>query len=141
MTTNSFNMGPGVFTIGTGPLAVQAQLTSLEVDWAETVQTTGEVLNLLDDTTLDTTEETPTYRATVGGNVVQDLGASGFVAYTWAHKGEEVDFTFQPDTGVARKVTGVCVPVPVKLGGAAKTKPRSDFTFRCIGDPVLANVV
>lgn len=139
--TTSYTLGPGTFTIGSGPLAVEAQLTSLTVDWAESVETVGEVLNLLDNTVLDTREETPTYRASVSGNVVQDLGAAGFVAYSWAHKGEEVAFTFQPNDDIARDVTGVCVPVPVSIGGAAKTRPRSDFTFRCIGDPVLANVV
>jgi hypothetical protein len=140
MATNSYTVGPGLFTIGTGPLAVQAQLTSLTVDWTENVATTGEVINLLDDTTVDTTEETATYRASISGNVVQDLAAAGFVAYTWDNKGEEVDFTYQPNTGVTRDITGTCVPVPVTIGGAAKTKPRSDFTFRCIGDPVLADV-
>jgi hypothetical protein len=137
--TTSYTVGPGTFTIGSGPLAVQAQLTSLTVDWTENVQTTGEIINLLDDTTLDTTEETATYRASVSGNVVQDLSAGGFVAYTWTNKGEEVAFTYQPSDALARDVTGVCVPVPVTIGGEAKTKPRSDFTFRCIGDPVLAD--
>lgn len=139
--TTSYTLGPGTFTIGSGPLAVEAQLTSLTVDWAESVQTVGEVLNLLDNSVLDTTEETPTYRASVSGNVVQDLGAAGFVAYSWDNKGEQVAFTFVPNDAIARKVTGVCVPVPVSIGGAAKTRPRSDFTFRCVGDPVLAAVV
>lgn len=134
-----YTMGPGTFTIGSGPLAVQALLTSLTVDWAENVQSTGEVLNFLDGSVEDTTEETPTYRATISGNVLQDLAAAGFIAYTWAEKGEEVPFTFQPASSVDRHVTGTCVPVPVTIGGAAKTKPRSDFTFRCVGDPVLGD--
>lgn len=137
--TTSYTVGPGTFIIGEADLAVEAQLTGLTVDWAENV-TSGEDLNLLDGTQL-AGEETATYRATIAGNVVQDLGAAGFVSYTWAHKGEEVPFTYQPADAVARHVTGVCVPVPVSVGGDAKTRPRSDFTFRCIGDPTLANVV
>lgn len=137
--TNSYKLGPGVFTIGVGPLAVQAQLTNLRVEWSENV-TSEEDLNLLDGTTLQG-DQSATYRATISGNVVQDLAAAGFVAFTWDSKGEEVAFTFVPNNDITREVTGTCVPVPVTIGGDVKTRPRSDFTFRCVGDPVLGNVV
>lgn len=136
--TTSYIVGPGVFTIGSGPLAVHAQLTSLTVDWSESVAT-GEDLQFLDGTSL-AGEESATYRASISGNVVQDLASGQFVAYTWDNKGEEVAFSYQPNEDVARKVTGTCVPVPVSVGGAAKTRARSDFTFRCVGDPVLGAV-
>lgn len=130
-----YTLGPGVFEIGAADLAVQAQLTNLRIEWSENVKS-GDDLDFLDGSS-EAGEQSATYRASVSGNVRQDLDAAGFVAYTWANKGEEVAFRFKPNDAVAREVTGVCVPVPITLGGDAKTKPRSDFTFRCVGDPVL----
>lgn len=138
MATDSYTVGPGTFTIGAADLAVQAQVTSLEVSWAESV-TTGEDLQFLDGTSL-AGEESATYRASIAGNVVQGLGSGGFVAYCWAHKGEEVEFTFAPSTAEDMQVTGICRVVPITIGGAAKSRPRSDFTFAVIGDPVLAAI-
>lgn len=137
MPVQSYTLGPGVFTIGDGGLAVEAQLSKLKVSWSESVKA-GDDLNLLDGGQL-TGEESATYRATIAGSVVQDLAVGGFVAFTWANKGEEVPFTFVPNETLGRAVTGTCVPVPVEVGGDVKTKPSSDFTFRCIGDPVLGN--
>lgn len=138
--TTSHTLGPGTFTIGEADLAVEQQLTNLRVEWSENV-TSDDDLELLDGTTL-LGDQSATYRAQISGNVLQDaLGAAEFIAYTWTNKGDEVPFTFQPNDGIARAVTGTCVPVPVTIGGDVKKKNRSDFTFRCIGDPALGTAV
>lgn len=136
----ALKLGPGVFEIGLDALAVEQQLTNLRIGWSENVSA-GDDTNFLDGST-ELGDEDATYRATVSGNVQQDaLGAAEFIAFTWAHKGQEVPFTFRPRNDIARQVTGVCVPVPVEIGGDVKTKNRSDFTFRCIGDPELGDTV
>lgn len=134
--TTSHILGPGVFTIGSGPLAVQAQLTNLRIEWSESV-TSDDDRDFLDGTS-ELGVQTASYRATVSGTVQQDdLAAAGFVAWTWTNKGTEQDFTFVPNNDVDRQVSGVCVPVPVTIGGDVKKKNTSDFTFRCPEDPVL----
>lgn len=138
MPRTSLKLGPGVFTIGSGPLAVEQQVTNLRIEWSENVQT-GDDGHFLDGTS-DAGDETATYRAAVAGNVQQDdLAVGGFIAYTWANKGLEEPFVFQPRDDVDRRVTGTCVPVPVTIGGDVKSKNRSDFTFRCVGDPILGD--
>lgn len=136
----SLKLGPGEFTIGAGALAVEAQLTNIRIEWTENVATTGgEATNFLDGTTdTDPADETVTFSAVVSGNVQQDdLAEAGFTTFTWANKGTEQPFTFRPRDDLERIVTGVCKPVPVTIGGDVKVKNRSDFSFRCVGDPVL----
>lgn len=138
MPTTSLLLDEGIFTIGSGPLAVEAQLTNLRVEWSESV-TSDDDVNFLDGSS-QLGAQSATYRAVISGNVQQDsLSAAGFIAYTWANKGEEVPFVFQPTDSIAREVTGTCVPVPVTIGGDVKKKNRSDFTFRCTVDPVLGD--
>lgn len=139
MARTSLKLGPGVFTIGAGALAVEVQLTNIRVEWTENVSN-EEAVNFLDGTS-DLGDEDVTFTAVVSGNVQQDdLSAAGFVSYTWSNKGTEQPFTFQPRTDVTRRITGTCKPVPITVGGDVKVKNRSDFTFRCVGDPVLGDV-
>lgn len=120
-------------------LEIQVQLTNARVEWSENVST-GDDGHFLDGTS-DAGDETETYRATVSGNVQQDdLAADGFIAWSWAHKGLEEPFTFTPRNDREADVAGICKPVPVTIGGDVKNKNRSDFTFRCVGDPVLTPV-
>jgi len=137
--TQFYKLGPGSLTVGTVPLDVTAQITACKVTASENVRT-GDDLDLLDGTTL-AGEESATYRFTISGNLVQDLAAAGVVAWSWTNKGTEQPFTFIPATAEGRKVTGTLVPVPLDVGGDAKSRPRADFTWRCIGDPDLAAVV
>lgn len=141
MPRTSLKLGPGVFTLGEGPLAVEQQLLALRITWTENVATDGEDRNFIDGTS-DKADEVTTYSAAVTGTAQQDdLAADGFIAYTWEHKGEEVPFSFTPNDTTTRKVTGECKVVPLDIGGDAKSKNTSDFTFRCpTTDPVLEAV-
>lgn len=135
----SYKMGPGTLNLGAGPLAVSAQVASCQVTPSENVSE-GEVIPVLSGDELREDDEV-TYTFVLSGNVVQDIDAAGFVAYTWENKGEEHAFTFIPSTAEGRKVTGTCRIVPVVIGGEVKKRNRSDFSFRCVGDdPVLGDV-
>lgn len=140
MPVQSYKVGPGSFTLGAGPLAVEAQLSSCTVDCSESV-TAGEVVPVLSGEELRDDDEV-TRAWSVSGNIFQDLAAAGFVAYTWEHAGESVPFTFVPNTVAGRGVTGTVRVVPVSVGGEAKKRARSDFTFQCPteeDDPVLGD--
>lgn len=140
MAVRSYKMGPGKLTLdpaGT-PFEVNTQLLNGRVETAENVSE-GETLTVLSDETV-TEDDEVTYRSTFSGRVLQDLDATGFVAYTWDNKGAEVAFTFQPRDDTARAVTGTVIVSPVTIGGDVKTRPQSDFTWRIKGDPVFVTL-
>lgn len=138
MAIKRYTMGPGTLTLGEhGDIA--AQVTAMRVEWSvnesssdDTPVLSGEVLQ---------GEADVTYAATLAGNVVQDLDAAGLVEFTWTNKGVNVPFVFVPSTDKGRQVTGTVRVDPITLGGDVRDKaPRSDLSWRCIGDPDLGNV-
>lgn len=140
-TPTSFRMGPGTVKLGVaGVQNISIQVTSFTVQFSESVETTAAVPVITGDEL--PAEETPTVTWSVAGNVIQDLAAAGVVAYSWTNAKAELDLEFIPNTAAARKVTGTIVMVPINLGGDAKTRPQSDFTWRGKAGtmPVLANV-
>ncbi len=140
MAIQSFQMGAGTLKLGpAGAEDISGQVANCRVEWSEAVST-GEAVDVLTGEQLAGTD-TSTLTAVLAGNVVQDIAAAGMVDYTWTNAGDEVDFEFIPNTVEARKVTGTVRLVPITLGGDVKTKPRSDFSWACIGHPVLADVV
>lgn len=139
MPVKSFIVGPGTLTVGAVPLDITAQVTAMRVDWAENV-TAGDVIPLLDDTEL-VDPDVVTYRATLAGNLVQDITAAGLVEWSWTNKGTKQPVTFIPSTAAGREVTGTIVPVPITIGGDLKKSGRSDIAWRFVGDPVLGTVI
>lgn len=135
----TYVLGPGTITIGEVGTAVDftAQLTGGTVSWDKDKEDDVPVLSggvLAGETT---------YTAKISGNVFQDLGAAnGLVAFTWEHKGESHPFSFVPNTDVGQEITGTVTIDPIDVGGdEAKKRPRSDFEWDFVGEPVLAPVV
>jgi len=141
MPVSSYKLGPGSLTIGDGAGAqsIEAQLANARIEWSENV-TQDDDLNLLDGGQL-LGDSAATYRSTLAGKLVQDLDLSGFLFWTWAEKGNEHPFVFVPNDVAAVQVTGTLVVAPVNLGGDVKTRPTSDFVFRCVSDLTPAAVV
>jgi hypothetical protein len=137
MTVQSFVMGPGLFSLGAGPLAVEAQVASLTVTATEKVKTTDPEPMLSGDEL--TTPDVVSLEWKLAGKIVQDLAAAGVVTYTWTNSGDEVAFSFTPSTDHDRKVTGTVRLVPLQVGGDPKTRPKADFTWVIVGTPVLAD--
>lgn len=135
---NSYKMGPGSLTLGAADLEVGCQLSSASVVPAEEVNS-SEAVNVLCGDVLPAEDEV-TYAYTLTGSMLQDLAAAGVVDYTWANAGDEVEFTFIPNTVTARKVTGIVRLIPLTIGGDVKTRPSSDFTWVIIGTPVFGAV-
>lgn len=137
MAISSYKFGPGVFTIGAGPLDISAQVTKGVVKWTESVDTT-DAINTLDGSQIPE-EEAASYKAQIDLTVLQDsLAAGAMVDYTWTNKGSNVAFKFIPANANNRKITGTLRVMPIDVGGDEFGKrPTSDVTFQIIGTPVL----
>lgn len=139
MPIKRYTVGDGSLTIGSAPLDITAQVTSMRVEWSENVTSSDSVFVLSGEET--GSEDEVSYTAQLAGNVVQDIDAAGLVEYSWTNKGTEVPFVFVPNTSKGREVTGVLRVSPVTLGGDVRDRtPRSDISWACIGDPVLGDV-
>lgn len=127
-------LGPGLLTLGAGPLAVQQQLTGCKLVPTENVTTEDAVKVLSGEEIPEETSET--FSWTLQGTVLQSLLAAGVVAWSWANKGTEQAFTFEPNAGGA-SFEGTLKPVPLQVGGDEVDKRMTaSFTWRLVGDPV-----
>ena len=145
MPIKTQHLGPGSLTLGSGPLAVEGQITNCRVEWAEAV-TTGTAIPVLSGEELAASERVD-HTATLAGGLLQDWAAAGVVDWSWLNKGTPQPFVFIPSTAAGRKVSGVCFPIPITIGGDVtgtadnRGEPaRADFAWRCQGDPVLGAV-
>ena len=135
MAVETHKLGPGSLTLGSGAAQFAQQLRQFEVTPTENVTTEDDIEVLSGETV--TGEDTVTHEATVSGKILQDLGAAGFVAYTWENNGQVVPFTFKPKTGLSAAVTGTVRILAVKIGGEVKTRMESDFSWSCTGFPTF----
>jgi hypothetical protein len=131
MPVKAYKVGPGELTLGTGAGVVDftAQVTELSVEWSEDVD---DDVPTLDGGQLD---GEATYSAELTGTFVQDISDNGVVPWTWEHKGERLPFSYTPNTVEDVAFTGVVRIAPLNAGGAVRSKPTSDFTWACIGEP------
>lgn len=135
MPTDSYKLGPGTLTLGESPTTIEmnVQVTNARIEPSENVDE-GDDLNLLSGTTLEG-EDNVTYSYALAGTMVQDLFDTGVTAFTWAHKGEELPFTFTPVTSRTATVEGVVRVIPVQIGGDVKVRNTADFSWVVIGEP------
>lgn len=133
MTVLTEKLGPGLLTLGTGPLAVAQQLTACKITWTENVTTEDAIKVVSGEEIPEETSET--YTAQLEGEFLQSLVAAGVVAWSWTNKGTEQGFTFEPNAGGA-SFEGTLKPVPLQVGGDEVDKRMlASFTWRCVGDP------
>lgn len=136
MAVKSHKLGPGTLTFGaTGAiLDMTTQVTKCQVN--PTVDS-GDSLTTLSG---DSLAGDRTYGAELDITAVQDdLASTGMVAWSWAHKGEEVPFTFTPNSALGVSVTGTVTVDPISVGGDVGAKNTSDFTWSCTGFPTLGD--
>lgn len=134
MPIDSYKLGPGTFTLGVGPLAAAAQVTSMRVVPAEEVKT-FDAIPVLSGEEIEA-EESASVRFTLEGTFLQGLSVAGIVDFTWSNSGEEVPWEYVPNTVEGASVEGVVRVVPLVIGGdEVKARPTSDFTWRIIGTP------
>jgi len=129
----------GSLTLGTTPLDVSCQVTSVSVNPTENVDT-EDAIHVLCGEVLPASD-TVDYSYTLSGTVLQDLSTGGGVGYTWDNAGQEVPFEFVPDDTAADMVTGTCRLIPLTIGGDVPSRPTSDFEWAIIGTPVFTPAV
>lgn len=134
MPVQTMTMGPGTLSLGeAGSLQqLESQLTNCRV--SPSVDT-GDPINVLSG------EQAPGDRTesfTLAGTLVQDFGnVESVTEWTWQNRGQQVPFTFTPNTAKGRSITGTVTVEAVEIGGDVKTKPTSDFEWTIIGAPDL----
>ena len=147
MAIQSYRLGPGTLTLGTGPLAVSGQITNCRVEAAETV-TPGTAIPVLTGEELAASDKIE-HTWTLAGTLLQDLLDAGVVDWSWTNKGTPQPFEFVPNTPLGRGVTGLTFPIPITIGGAVTGTPdkpgdpaTSDFSWRCkngVDEPVFGD--
>jgi hypothetical protein len=129
----SYTMKEGTLTLGSVGTSIDAtaQVTEGAVEWSEDVEDSVPTLSG------EELAGEATYTATLTGTVIQDLEDGGLTDFTWINKGKIVPFEFTPAAATGRTITGSVRLSPLKVGGSVKSKPTADFTWTCIGEPVL----
>lgn len=145
MPIQTQHLGPGTLTLGSGPLAVAAQIINCRVEWSESV-TTGTAIPVLSGEELAASERVD-HAATLAGTLLQHWAAAGVIDWSWINKGTPQAVVFIPSTAAARKVAGLIIPIPITIGGdvtGTAAKPgepaRSDFSWRFKGEPTFGAV-
>lgn len=126
-------MGPGVLSIGaTGSvLDFSARCTKVQLKWKKSAK---DGVTVLSGATIAGDVD---YTAQLTATVYQgDLMTGGLVAYTWANKGTEVPFVFQPNSAEP-SIVGTLVLDPIDVGGDVDAKNTSDLQWDCVGEPTL----
>lgn len=135
MPATVVKLGPGMVSIGATGTEVDfsCQVTAAHVDWTADAE---------DPVTVLCGESVPgarNYSSVFAGTLLSDLGlVGGIVEYSWAHKGEQVAFTFEPSTDAGQAVSGTLIVDPLSVGGdEAGANMTADFEWAIVGDPVL----
>lgn len=129
MPVKTYKMGPGTLTLGTGPLDVTCQVSKLQLETTENVQSTDPIPLLCDDDL--ETDDVVSLDHELVGTLVQDLTTGGVVAWTWANAKTWQPFTFIPNNNLGAELTGEIRPIPMTIGGDVKTNPTAEIKWAC----------
>lgn len=137
MPVKYITVGPGTLTIGADADLTDFSAQATACKLVPSVDN-GDPINVLSG------EQVPGDRSesfALEGTFLQDLQATGLGTTDWLfeHRGETHDFVFVPATAAGRQVSGELVVEAIDIGGDAKTKPTSDFSFIVI-NPALGDV-
>lgn len=131
-------LGPGSLSIGAvgSEVDFSCQVENAQVQWDKSKD---------DDVTVlcgDVVPGATTYTAQLTGTLFQDTAdPDGIVQFSWANKGTTQPFIFIPNTADAMQVTGELTIDPITVGDdTAGANMDSDFTWDCVGEPVLEPV-
>lgn len=132
---------PDVFPLGPGTLSIGATGTPIDVSCL-----VNNAVIAADKTEGDSTTKlcgtvrpgAVTYDYTLSGNMDTDVAdADGFFALSQAQAGQQLDFTFEPNTDAGTTATGKLVVDPLDFGGDTTGETMtSDFEFTVVGTPV-----
>lgn len=136
MAVKTVTMGPGKLTIGSdlNITNFESQVTSVRL--VPNVDSEDPVHVLSGESVAGDRAES----FTLEGSMLQDFGSEDSTTeWLFNHRGEEHPFSFTPNSGKGRKVTGNLVVEAIEIGGDARTKPQSDFEFVVVGSPIIGS--
>jgi len=136
VTVNTLTIGPGTLTIGSEVDLIDFSAQAKSCKLTPSVDN-GDPINVLSGESVpgDRTES-----FTLDGTFLQDLGvAAGTTEWLFTHRGETHPFIYVPLTAAGKQITGDLVVEAIDIGGDAKTKGESDFSFIVV-NPVIAPV-
>ncbi len=134
MAISTHKLGPGQLTFGE---------TGSEKEWGTAVvdcavvpsANDGETITVLSgDEIVETGEET----WTLEGEVYQSYDADSLAKWAHDHSGEEMPFTFRPNSNQPLTATGTVLVRSLKIGGKVTERNTSSFAFKCSGDVNLS---
>ena len=120
-----------VRTLGPGSLKIGD--TGSEQDFSADVTNTA--LEPSTDNFLDGHTEggSQTESWTLTGNVKEDFSMTGLQVWCNRHSGEELPFTFIPNTSGTVQWKGKVTIASIQIGGDVKSKNANDFSFAATG--------
>lgn len=119
----------GTLTLGATSFA--KQMTSVAL--TPSTEEDGEPVETLDGSEISAEEKT-TWSLDLGA--IQDFDDSaGFIAYTWTNAGDEVAFTWEPNSVDAPSYGGTVKVRPVAVGGDVNARLTTTASFPLVGDP------
>jgi hypothetical protein len=128
-------LGPGTLTIGAVGTALDVSARCLKAALTWKVDQDDDTVVLSGETIAGDRHYTATLEATLQQG---DLTAGDAIDYTWAHKGQQVPFTYTPYTG-GRSINGQLVIDPLDVGGDVNSKNTTDLKWGCVGEPTLVD--
>lgn len=129
MSITDSRLKGGTLTLGATSFA--KQMTSVAL--TPSTEEDGEPVETLDGSKI-TAEEVTSWTLDLGA--IQDFDdASGFIAYTWTNAGDEVAFTWEPNSTTAPTYGGTVKIRPVAVGGDVSSRLTTTASFPLVGDP------
>lgn len=133
MAVESHKLGPGTLSLGETGSAREFGAACRNARVVPSASEGDTLVVLSGDETSD--EGTETW--TLEGTVLQAYDATTLLAWCAEHSGEDVPFTFKPNSDQVLEVTGTCKVRAVAVGGDVNTRATSDFNFKVIGKPTF----
>ena len=136
MAPKTTKFGPGTLKIGPAATGIAVEANVLGCRIKTNVNQDDSVTYLSGDSEPGAI----TFDSELTGNLATDSmdGAASLFAMSWESKGEEVEFTFTPNTVEGTSATGTLVITPLDFGADDfGAKLDSEFTWPIVGDPVF----
>lgn len=137
MTVNAIAVGPGKLTIGG-----DAALNDFS-DQCTGAKLTPDVKKDEPITVLSGKQapgaRTESNKLTV--SLLNDFGVQDSrVEWMWEHRGQEMPFTYQPNSAQQRAIKGVVVVEAIELGGDVTKKPANEVSLDVLGEVEFVDV-
>ena len=131
MAVTTQKLGPGTLQIGEVGTAIDVECQVLSATLTPEVDEEDSETTLCGD---EVTGET-TVAWTLEGELFQDWSMDGINKFSIDHAGQELPFTYTPNTAAGLAAAGTLKMRPLPIGGETKQKLKADFEWPVVGQP------